>query len=289
MIIEPHAADFLESIGRLLDEPNADSSCLPTFFLSGFARQHVTVAIGGDGGDEMFGGYNRYFDTLEDFARYRQGRRPDWTPGAGHYGPRLLVAEAPHIAALFGFVPQALVEHINRLRGELDQARGSLLAAMRRTDVKNYLPGAVLGKVDRMSMRHSLEVRTPYLSIEVARFAERLPDWMLVRERRGKLILREVARRYLPGEFVNLPKRGFGLPMSWVRKSLLDVALPMLDADDGRLASAFGPEAFKNFIASDVEFGSIFPIMGGRNAGIMAATSPGNDTRCGSQTGRAKP
>ena len=93
LIIEPQGVDFLERIGRLLDEPNADSSCLPTFFLSGLARQHVTVAIGGDGGDEMFGGYNRYFDTLEDFARYRQGHRPDWTPGAGYYGPRLLVAE----------------------------------------------------------------------------------------------------------------------------------------------------------------------------------------------------
>jgi asparagine synthase (glutamine-hydrolysing) len=252
LIIEPQGVDFLERIGRLLDEPNADSSCLPTFFLSGLARQHVTVAIGGDGGDEIFGGYNRYFDTLEDFARYRQGHRPDWTPGAGYYGPRLLAAEEPHIAALFGFVPQALVEHINRLRGELDQARGSLLGAMRRTDVKNYLPGAVLGKVDRMSMRQSLEVRTPYLSIEVARFAERLPDWMLVRGRQGKLILREVARRYLPGTLVNLPKRGFGLPMSWLRKSLFDVATSMLDADDGRLASAFGPAAIKKFIASDV-------------------------------------
>ena len=71
---------------------------------------------------------------------------------------------------------------------------------MRHTDVKNYVPGAVLGKVDRMSMRHSLEVRTPYLSIEVARFAERLPDWTLVRGRQGKLILREVARRYLPAD-----------------------------------------------------------------------------------------
>ena len=67
MNIEPRAVDFLNNIGRLLDEPNADSSCLPTFFLSGLARQHVTVAIGGDGGDEMFGGYHRYIDTLEDF------------------------------------------------------------------------------------------------------------------------------------------------------------------------------------------------------------------------------
>src|SRR5262249_39409896 len=68
----------------------------------------------------------------------------------------------------------------------------------------------------------------------------------------GKLILREIARRYLPGNLVDLPKRGFGLPMSWVRKNFLDIAHSMLDADDGRLASAFGPAAIKNFIASDV-------------------------------------
>jgi len=251
LLLEPHAAGFLKTIGQLLDEPNADSSCLPTFFLSGLARQHVTVAIGGDGGDEMFGGYNRYFDTLADFARYRQGHRPDWTFGAAHYGPRLLVAQESHIAALFGFVPPAFADRLSRLRVELDQTHGSVLAAMRRTDVKNYLPGAVLGKVDRMSMRHALEVRTPYLSIEVARFAERLPDWMLVQGRQGKLILREIARRYLPAKLVNLPKQGFGLPMSWLRKSLLDVGRSTLDADDGRLALAFGPKAIENFIAAE--------------------------------------
>ena len=253
LIVEPQAVDFLNGIGRMLDEPNADSSCLPTYLLSGLARRHVTVAIGGDGGDEMLGGYNRYFATLEDFARHRQGRLPDWTAGADVYGPRLLVSQEPHIEALFGFVPQGLDDHMDRLRADLDQARGTLLAAMRRTDVENYLPGAVLGKVDRMSMRHSLEVRTPYLNIELARFAQRLPDWTLVRGAQGKLILREIARRYLPASLVDLPKRGFGLPMSdWARANLLGVARSMLDAEDGRVSAAFGHEAIKKFIASEV-------------------------------------
>ncbi len=234
MNIEPRAVDFLNNIGRLLDEPNGDSSCLPTFFLSGLARQHVTVAIGGDGGDEMFGGYHRYIDTLEDFSRYRGSRKLGRTPGATYYGGRLLTAQERHLTALFGFVPSGFADHIGRLRAELDQARGSLLGAIRRTDVNNYLPGAVLGKMDRMSMRHSLEVRTPYLSIEVARFAERLPDWLLVRGKQSKIILREVARRYLPENLVNVPKRGFGLPVSWLRKGVLDLALPMLNANDGR-------------------------------------------------------
>jgi len=133
------------------------------------------VAIGGDGGDELFGGYNRYFAGLEDLARHLQGRLPGWTPGAGVYGPRLLLAEQPEIEALFGFVPTALGDHFERLRAEVDDTPGNLLAAMRRTDIENYLPGAVLAKVDRMSMRHALEVRTPYLNVEVARFVEQLP------------------------------------------------------------------------------------------------------------------
>jgi asparagine synthase (glutamine-hydrolysing) len=252
LIVDPHAVDFLEKIGGLLDEPNADSSLLPTFFLSGLARQHVTVALGGDGGDEMFGGYTRYFDTLEDLRRHRQHGGSDWRPGAGYHGLRLLAAEERHLAALFGFVPRAFADHIERMRDEIDQARGSLLAAMRRIDMKNYLPGAVLGKVDRMSMRHSLEVRTPYLSIELARFAERLPDWTLLRGRQGKLILREVARRHLPGNLVDMPKRGFGLPIAWLQKGLLDVGRSMLNREDGRLASAFGHKAIENFIASDI-------------------------------------
>ena len=161
------------------------------------------------------------------------------------------------MTALFGFVPSGFADHIDRLRAELDQARGSLLGAIRRTDVNNYLPGAVLGKMDRMSMRHSLEVRTPYLSIEVARFAERLPDWLLVRGKQSKIILREVARRYLPENLVNLPKRGFGLPVSWLRKGVLDLALPMLNANNGQLVSAVGPQAIKNFIATGSSSGPI--------------------------------
>jgi len=120
---------------------------------------------------------------------------------------------------------------------------------MRRTDVDNYLPGAVLPKVDRMSMRHSLEVRTPYLNTELARFAERLPDAVLVRPGRGKLILREVAYRYLPRQLIDRPKRGFGLPLSdWARTSLLDVVQNLLGSDDSRLRAALGAERVGDFV-----------------------------------------
>src|ERR1700741_1917559 len=106
------------------------------------------------------------------------------------------------------------------------------------------MPGAVLPKVDPMSMRHSLEVRTPFLNAEVARFAERLPEAFMVQGNRGKLLLREVAYRYLPREPIDLPKQGFGMPMSdWARTSLLDVASKLVETDDSRLRAALGPDS----------------------------------------------
>ena len=121
---------------------------------------------------------------------------------------------------------------------------------MRRSDVENYLPGAVLPKVDRMSMRHSLEVRTPFLNVNLARFAERLPNRLLVQNGRGKVLLREVAYRYLPAHLIDLPKQGFALPMSdWGRDSPLQVAEKLLEDDDSRLAAAFGSDRIGAFLA----------------------------------------
>ena len=148
-------------------------------------------------------------------------------------------------------MPGGFADHLAQLRAELnDAADDRLLPAMRRSDVENYMPGAVLPKVDRMSMRHSLEVRTPFLNAEVARFAERLPESVMVRDGRGKLILREVAYRYLPRELVDLPKQGFGMPMSdWARTSLLDVTSKLVESEDSRLRSALGPDAIRRFMS----------------------------------------
>lgn len=248
-ILDPDAAEFLMDVGRILDEPNADSSCLPTYLLSGFARRHVTVAMSGDGGDEMFGGYGRYFETLAEAARRDRGELPGWRPGKVYFGSRILVSAEQHIHELFNFVPPGFGQHLADLRQELDQS-DELLCAMRRSDTENYMPGAVLPKVDRMSMQHSLEVRTPFLTAEVARFAERLPDSVLVQGGRGKLVLRELAYRYLPRELIDLPKQGFGLPISdWARTSLLGVAAAMLEKEDSRLREALGPEGIARFMS----------------------------------------
>lgn len=245
-VLSPDASSFLLDIGRVLDEPNADSSCLPTYLLSRFARESVTVAISGDGGDELFGGYGRYHSTIDAARRAPAG----WDAGAAYYSDRILVSTEAHVEELFGFIPAGAAAHLARLREEVAAGDTDLLCRLRRTDVDNYMPGAVLPKVDRMSMQHSLEVRTPFLSIELARFAERLPPQLLYDGRRGKRLLREVAYRHLPRTLVDLPKQGFGLPMSsWARSALLEVAARTLEGDDSRVASMLGRAGVARFLA----------------------------------------
>ena len=231
-IISPDVGGFLENYGQLLDEPNADTSCLPTYYLSRFARRHVTVAISGDGGDELFGGYGRYAWMLRERAKRRaQPFLPEgyWTPGAHYYGPAILIAVEDEVEGLLGFLPEGFARHLAGLREDIDEGSDALLAAMREGDAAHYMPGAVLAKVDRMSMQHSLEVRTPFLNVELAQFAERLPESVLADGAYSKRVLREVAYRYLPRDLVDMPKRGFGLPMNaWMRDGLLPVAEKLL-------------------------------------------------------------
>lgn len=244
-VLEVSASDFLLNLGAILDEPNADSSCLPTYLLSGFARKQVTVAISGDGGDELFCGYDRYFATLDDAKAAKRG----WSPGHAYYSGRILVFREHDVHNLLGFIPEASAAHLVRLREEIDQDRGALACTLRRSDVNNYMPGAVLAKVDRMSLRHSLEVRTPYLSTELARFAERLPLPVLYGQGRGKLLLKAIGARYLPRELLEAPKRGFGLPMSgWGRDALLSLLQKMLEPGESRLAQMIGADRVGAFV-----------------------------------------
>jgi asparagine synthase (glutamine-hydrolysing) len=247
-VLSPDTSAFLSGIGRVLDEPNGDSSCMPTYLLAEFARREVTVAVSGDGGDELFAGYGRYFSTLEEERVAVRGS--GWHPGHAYYSDRILVSTEKYVEELFGEVPAGLARYLRGLRDELADASLPLFCRLRRTDVENYMPGAVLPKVDRMSMQHSLEVRTPYLNMELARFAERLPLDVLYRDGQGKLLLRELASRYLPRDIVNAPKKGFGLPMSrWARDPLLAVASSLLEGEESRLRQALGIEAVGRFMA----------------------------------------
>jgi asparagine synthase (glutamine-hydrolysing) len=196
-------SDF-ESVGRTIgdrmDEPNGDRSCVPTYLLAGFAKQHVTVALSGDGGDELFGGYGRYF-------HWDAKTPPEF--GADVYYRHLLPVYGPDEPF---FLADTLPIHDEMASAATLFHTHEPLHALRALDFNRYLPGCVLSKMDRMSMQHSLEVRTPFLEPQLMDIARKLPSQYLMNSKMGKLVLREIAARYLPREVALAPKRGFGMP-----------------------------------------------------------------------------
>jgi len=245
-VLAPDTMELGRHIGRVLDEPNGDTSCLPTWLLSKFARERVTVALSGDGGDEMFGGYNRYFDTLAEAA----SPPPGWSAGQAYLSDRILLGPDAVLAQLFGAVPPGLARDLAAERSFLDRPGTPLLHRMRELDVRHYMPGAVLPKVDRMSMQHALEVRAPLLGIEVAQFAARLAAEDCWTPGSGKRVLKRVAERYVPRDWLDRPKRGFGLPMDgWGKDTLLPAATALLLAPEGRVQHWIARPALERFLA----------------------------------------
>lgn len=237
-VLRADAIDLGSLIGSVLDEPNADTSCLPTYLLSQFAREHVTVALSGDGGDELFGGYGRYFNTVDEWTRKRGGDSTLdwWNAGAVYLSSRILVFPDDELTKIFGRMPTGLRDSLHRMRAQIDDDGRPLLNVLREHDAHHYMPGAVLAKVDRMSMQHSLEVRAPLLGIELAQFAMTLAADECYGAGQGKLVLKQVAQRYLPREWMVRPKRGFGLPMDmWGAATLLPSLRALIDSSDCRL------------------------------------------------------
>jgi asparagine synthase (glutamine-hydrolysing) len=225
------------SIGSLLDEPNGDRSCVATYLLCKFAREQVTVALSGDGGDELFGGYGRY-----DAMSKRFGTSTQDNPRAavtGYYGGALPV---------FGIDPihQALPESRDVLESELDipvplfQHPGrDVIHGLRQLDFAYHLPGAVLAKIDRMSMRSGLETRTPFFHDAVLGEAKTLPTQYCLNSKMTKLVLREIAGRYLPREIALLPKKGLGMPAGVFLNNIKAVQVEMSKAFETLKATRF--------------------------------------------------
>lgn len=250
-VLEADQTHLVELLGRRLDEPNADSSCLPTWLLSGFAREQVTVALSGDGGDEMFGGYNRYFDCAEAVAANRERiKAGTWHAGRDYYSSRLLIFDDRDLRLLAGADPDPVSPTALYLRKAIDQDPRPLANVLRELDAAHYMPGAVLAKVDRMSMQHALEVRTPFLSLELARFAGGLGADRIAQGRTGKLVLRTLAGRHLPADWLIRPKKGFGMPVSgWGEAAMRPVVSRLLGAPDCRLADWIGGDQLRRWWA----------------------------------------
>jgi asparagine synthase (glutamine-hydrolysing) len=271
--------DALEVIPRLptlYDEPFADTSQIPTFLVSRMAREHVTVALSGDGGDELFAGYRRYVRCLERWrwmARVPAGLRgaaargleaaaaAGWAAGApGAFGRLGRVAEQLGAASLEDLFVRASARCPDAGRFvQGSPSPGGLLDAPLRwprlaeplermmfLDLAGNLPEDILTKVDRASMGVSLEVRCPLLDHRVVELAWRLPPELKLQAGVGKWLLRRVLERYVPRALFERPKMGFGIPLAaWLRGPLRDWAEALLDPRRLRQAGYLDADAVR--------------------------------------------
>ena len=252
-VLEPRLGEVLDPIVRAFDEPFADSSAIPAYYLSAMARRHVTVALSGDGGDEAFGGYDfRYVPhAVEDLVRgpvqaMRADRAASWLGRRWPRSPRIPRAlragasleNVARDAATAYYVDLCFLKPVDtrRLLG-LDPTRDLRESAVHQrvtepylrcpssnavqraqyADLKVYLPNDVLVKVDRMSMQHGLEVRCPLLDRHVVELAFRIPNHRKWSMRQSKYLLRQLARTRLPARLFASPKRGFTAPVGrWI-------------------------------------------------------------------------
>ena len=262
-VVRPEAVAILPKLVWHYDEPYADSSAIPTYYLAQLTRRYVTVALNGDAGDENFAGYDRYLANV-------LASRVEWVPRQVRQGLQRLVHAIParsrsrtwlsrgrrfleaavepadrrYLRWVCHFHPsfkaELCTEDFQRAVGEADSAE-LLLSAFRASDgpdlidatldvdVNTYLPDDLLVKVDIATMAHGLEGRSPLLDHQVMEYSASLPSHMKLRSRVKKYIFKRAVRDLIPHEIINRPKMGFGVPLDhWFRRDLRDMAYDIL-------------------------------------------------------------
>ena len=280
LILNPNLEETLTFLSGMLEEPFGDSSMLPTYYVSRMARQHVTVALSGDGGDELFAGYDRYLVAME---RRKFDRIPNWLGRiyrdqvhhrvpAGMYGKNLAwnasltardrylddVSYLPVLHRERSLFSKDFLRAAEHLPNPLEQwqhyydhapAKDSL-SRLLYLDTKTYLTADILAKVDRMSMATSLEVRVPMLDHEFVEWVAALPvDWKF-RTGTRKFILKKLAERLgIPPALLHRRKQGFQLPLvEWMRDSMKDQYLRVLLEERTLQRGYFKPDAVRALI-----------------------------------------
>lgn len=264
-IVEPSSVDLVERLVWHHDGPFADSSAIPTYLLSRLAREHVTVALSGDGGDELFAGYLRFYATLlseemPTWMRHAAHKLLSGLPEWGHNrspfsrlkkfagSVSLPFAErfSRWIAVFYEDLPRLLPgcwengrtpAPIALLEPCLRRSEGvSPLTRLLYLNLNTYLLDDLLVKMDRCSMAHALEVRSPFLDRDLMEYVFTLPDPMKLRWGRTKVILRKAFADLVPQEILRRGKMGFGVPLrAWFTTELRDYIRDMLLAPDARL------------------------------------------------------
>ncbi len=271
LVVKPAALDVLPKLAWHLDEPFADASAIPTYYVSKITREHVTVALSGDGGDESFGGYRRYAQAMALATRMDQGpgrmarplfrltsrllpvgaRGQAWTGmrGAGtieRYA-RLVTHERPETlrhALSDEWLREAGTVSAPRRFEQLLAAGGGLdaVSALQYIDMETYLPDDILAKVDRTSMAVSLESRVPLLDHRLLEFVATIPSSLKLVGGAGKHILKRAMSSRLPADILTRRKMGFGVPLgAWFRNELHDMTHDLLLDPRTRQRGIFRP------------------------------------------------
>jgi len=259
-IVLPDPALILNEIAGVLDQPFADSSIVPTYLLSKFARNEVVVALGGDGGDEVFGGYTRY-RVARLFNRLNFLLLLSPTPilkrlSLNNRRVEKLLRHTKFQSfknRYFGF--QSLIQSYeidDYLKAEVDETIFNLeltglwdaigaqsqLQKMQKFDLRSYLPGDLMYKADMATMANSLELRSPLLDYRVVEFGLSLPDNFKLKSGVSKRILRDLLYELVPQKLVDRPKMGFGIPQAdWLRNELSELVTKTLFAQDASIRS----------------------------------------------------
>jgi asparagine synthase (glutamine-hydrolysing) len=291
LIVHARALDVLPTLVRHHGEPFADSSAVPSYYVAQMTRQHVTVALNGDGGDECFAGYERYLASglAERYQRIPKTLRvgmieplasliPSTLPRRNRLGQakRFLQVAAQPAARRYlrwvsyftpeqkqGFYTPEFREHLAGYDGDewllhqFDATRRegcNRLDAILATDVRSYLPYDLLVKMDIATMANSLEARSPFLDHKVMEFAARLPGRYKLRGATSKYLLKKVARKLLPSQNLDRRKMGFGIPVgNWMRGELRPLLDDALLSQRALGRGYYRPEAVQRLVQENAE------------------------------------
>jgi asparagine synthase (glutamine-hydrolysing) len=266
LVVAPQSFDVIEDIVWHLDEPFGDSSAIPTFLVSRLAARHVKVVLTGDGGDELFGGYDKYvveqrerrFDRVPAPVRRALGAvgqtLPDGTPGKRFLRHLALDGPVRYLDASVVFrrdeqarlFTRAAFEHVRHADpfgpalAALAEMPRAWLSALQNCDLRGYLPLDILVKVDRMTMAHSIEARPPLLDHRLVEFAARIPPELKIRGTTTKYLFKQAVRGLIPDAIIDRRKQGFGVPVAaWFRGPWTGFVRDLLLSDTSRQRGLF--------------------------------------------------
>lgn len=268
------ALSLVPNLPHIYCEPFADSSQIPTFLVSQMARQHVTVALSGDAGDELFGGYNPYrfaprvwnkLSTVPLSVRRASAYLASWSNFPAKVTKLLEVGNAPTREEFYRrlishwLYPEQVVLNSHEPSTLLSQPGSwpyvdNFEHWMMAMDAQTYMVDDILVKVDRAAMANSLETRVPLLDHRLVEFAWSLPFHMKIRDGKGKWILRELLYRYVPKELIERPKKGFSIPLgNWLKGPLREWSESLLDpsrlAQEGYFNSQIVAKVWREHLA----------------------------------------